>query len=171
MAVSTQSGGDHDRFRHDLALLADMDVGGVQPDVHERLMIQSARPQHVHIGVDLGADPRHRRLADPTVAAECFEQIVDFAGGGAGDVRGHDHRPQRLVDPPARLEQLGVKAALAQLRDAELEITGCGRHELRAMPVALRHTVRGPFARGGADRRGQLRFDQLLECDSDDVAQ
>gem|GEM_PF-4591542 len=29
-------------------------------------------------------------------------------------------------------------------------------------PVALRHTLRGPFERGCADERGSLRIDQLL---------
>ena len=40
MAVSTQPGGDHDRSGHDLASLAHMPVGRVEPDVHEQLMIQ-----------------------------------------------------------------------------------------------------------------------------------
>lgn len=37
VAVCTQAGGDHDRFGHDMTVLSDMDVGGVRPDVHERL--------------------------------------------------------------------------------------------------------------------------------------
>ena len=64
MPVGTQPGGDHDRFRYDVAVLADMDVGGVEPDVDERLMIEPAGAQHGDVGVDLGADPRHRRLRD-----------------------------------------------------------------------------------------------------------
>ena len=124
MPVSTQSGGDHDRFGHDVAVLADMDVGGVEPDVDERLMIQPAGAQHGDVGVDLGADPRHRRLRDPAVAAERLDEIVDLPGGGAGDVGGHDHRPQRLVDPPARLEQLREERPGAQLRDPDLDVAG-----------------------------------------------
>ena len=171
MPVSTQSGGDHDRFRHDLAVFADMDVGRVEPHVDERLVIQPTGAQHVDVGVDLGADPRHRRLRDPRLAAECFDQVVDLPSGGAGDVRGHDHRPQRPVDPSAWLEQLREEAALAELGDPDLDITARCRDQLRAMPVALRHTLAGAFAWCGADRRGEFRFDQLLQRHSQDVAQ
>lgn len=38
--VSTQPGGDHDGFGDDVAVLADVDVGGVEPHVHERLMVE-----------------------------------------------------------------------------------------------------------------------------------
>lgn len=40
MPVEPESGGDHDRFRYDLAVLADVDVGGIEPDVDERLVIE-----------------------------------------------------------------------------------------------------------------------------------
>ncbi len=56
VSVSTQPGGDHDGFGHDVAVLADVDVGGVEPHVDERLMIQPSGSQHVDIGVDLFAD-------------------------------------------------------------------------------------------------------------------
>ena len=171
MPVSSQSDGDHDRFRDDLAVLADMNVGRVEPDVDERLMIQPACPQHMHVGVDLGADPRHRRLRDPRLTTQRLHQVVDLPRRGAGDVRGHDHRPQRFVDPPARLEQLREERALAELGDTDLDITARCRDQLRAMPVALRHALAGAFAGCGTDRRGELGFDQLLQRDSEDVAQ
>jgi putative intracellular protease/amidase len=153
------------------AISATMNVGGVQPDVDERLMIQPAGAEHVDVGVDLGADPRHRRLRDPAVATERFHQVVDLPGRGAGDVGGHDHRPQRPIDPPARLEQLREERTLAELGDSDLDITARCRDQLRAMPVALRHTLAGAFAWCGADRRGEFRFDQLLQRHSQDVAQ
>ena len=56
MAVGTQPGGDHDRLGHDVAVLADVDVGGVQPHVHERLVIKPPCAQHGDVGVDPGAD-------------------------------------------------------------------------------------------------------------------
>ena len=43
--------------RHDVSMLADMHIGGVQPDKHERLMIEPAGPEHGDVGVDPGADP------------------------------------------------------------------------------------------------------------------
>ena len=60
---------------------------------------------------------------------------------------------------------------MADLWDAELDITTRSRHELRAMPITLRHTVRAAFAGGGADRRSELRLDQLLKSDREDVTQ
>jgi hypothetical protein len=50
-------------------------------------------------------------------------------------------------------------------------ITARGRDQLRAMPVALRHTLARAFARGSTDRRSQLCFDQLPQRDREDVAQ
>jgi hypothetical protein len=76
--VSTKSGGDHNSFGDDLAALADMDVGGVQPEVDERLMAQITVPEHCNVSVDVFADPRHRRLRNASVAAECFDEVVDF---------------------------------------------------------------------------------------------
>ena len=40
--VGAQPGGDHDCFGGDVAVLAHVHVRGVQPDVHERLVIESA---------------------------------------------------------------------------------------------------------------------------------
>ena len=56
VSVSTQPGGDHDSFGHDVAVLAHVDVGGVEPHVDERLMIQPSGAQDVDVGVDLFAD-------------------------------------------------------------------------------------------------------------------
>ena len=161
--VSAESGGDHDRFGDDAAVFAYVDVGGVEPYVHERLVIQPAAAQHGHIRVDLGADPRHRRLRHPRFAAQRFDEIVDFPGRGPGDVGGHDHRPQGPVDTPAGFEQLGEERTGAQFRDTDLDVPGGGRHQLRAMPVALRDTFGCAFTGSGADRRGQLGLDQLLQ--------
>ena len=119
--VDTESCCDHDCLGHDVAVLADVLVGGIEPDVDERLVIQSSGAQHGDIDVDLLADPRHRRLADTGVATECLDEVVDLAGARAADVGGHDHRPQRLVDPAARLEQLGEERPLAELGDVDFD--------------------------------------------------
>lgn len=60
---------------------------------------------------------------------------------------------------------------MAELGDAELDIACWSRQQLRAMPVALRQTIRSAFPMPGTDRRRQLGFDQLLERGSEDVAQ
>ncbi len=44
-------------------------------------------------------------LDTPGLAAERPDQVIDLPGGRAGDVGGHDHPPQGLVDLPAGFEQ------------------------------------------------------------------
>ena len=64
----------------------------------------------------------------------------------------------------------GKNEPVTQLRDADFDIAGRGRQQLRAMPIAQRRPLRGALARGGADRRGELGFDQLLQGGGEDVA-
>ena len=47
-----------------------MDVSGVEPHVDERLMIQTAGAQHVHVSVDLATDEAHGRLGHAAVARD-----------------------------------------------------------------------------------------------------
>jgi hypothetical protein len=63
----------------------------------------------------------------------------------------------------------GKEAALPELGDADVEIPGRGRQQLRPVPVALRSAGRAALARLGADRAGQLGLDQLLQRRGQDV--
>jgi hypothetical protein len=99
----------------------------------------------------------------PLAAPRAFDQVVDLAGGDAVHVGLHHHRVQGPVDPPAPLQQRREEAALAQLRDRQLDVPRRGRDQLRAMPVALRRASLGALMRAGADDRGRFRFDQLLQ--------
>lgn len=123
--VSAQAGGNHGRPGHHVAHLADVDVGGAQPDINERLMIPPAGAQHVDVGVDPGTDPCHRRLRDPTVTA-----------------RARTRSSTLRVDASARLERLREERADAQLGNPDLDVTGRGGDELRAVPVAQRRALR-----------------------------
>lgn len=75
----------------------------------------------------------------------------------------HDHRVQGAVDPAAPLEQGGEERPRPQLRDLHLDITGGGRHGLRAVPVAVHGPLIGALVAAGADHRSELGFDQLLQ--------
>jgi len=110
--------------------------------------IVAAGAQHGDVGVDLGADARHRRLRDPAVTAQRLHEVIDLSRGGAGDVGGHDHRPRRPVDTSTRLEQLREERTRAELRDGGLDVTGRGRQQLRAW--ALRSAVRSGDRSPGA---------------------
>jgi hypothetical protein len=67
-----------------------------------------------------------------------------------------------LIDASARLENRREEAALAQLRDRQLEVAGLGREHTCAVSVALSEAAVGSFIRGGADHLGRLGLDQLL---------
>ena len=109
------------------------------------------------------ADARHLRFGDPRLCAQHGHQVVHRACRHAGHIRLHDHRPQRPVDAPARLEQRRQEAALAQLGDLQLEIAGPSRQQTRPVPVALSDPRLAALIAPGADRLGGLGLAQLLE--------
>jgi hypothetical protein len=57
--------------------------------------------------VEVGADPRDLAPADAAVGTERADQVVDLAGDDPVQIRLHDHREQRLVDPAAPFQQRG----------------------------------------------------------------
>ena len=86
--------------------------------------------------VDLLAQPRDLALGDAGPAHR-LDQIVDRAGRDALDIGLLDHRRQRLLGHPARLEEARKVAALAQLRDAQLHRAGARLPVPVAIAVAL----------------------------------
>jgi hypothetical protein len=79
----------------------------------------------------------------------------------------HDDRIEGLVDPASGLEDRGEEAALAQLRDSQLHVTGLGREQPRPVPVALGDPGVGSFVAVGPDHRGEFGLDQLLADQGD----
>jgi len=75
--------------------------------------------------VELDAQPRDLALGDAG-HAECLDQVIHGARGDTLDVGLLDHRRQRLLGRPAGLQELGEVAALAQLRDLQLDAAGAG---------------------------------------------
>ena len=88
------------------------------------------------LAVDLPAQPADLALGD-AAHAHRLDQIVDRAGRDALDVGLLDHRGERLLGHPARLEKAREVAALAQLRDAQLDRAGAGLPVAVAIAVAL----------------------------------
>ena len=103
------------------------------------------------------------RRIDAGVDAHRGDEVVDGAGGDAVDVGLHDHRVERLVDAPARFEELGEERSLAELRDADLGVAGLRGQGARSGAVAVRDAVVGAFVAGGADLLGGFGVDQRLE--------
>ena len=96
----------------------------------------------------------------PDVDTERGDQVVDGAGGHAVDVGLHHDGVERLVDPPARLEDAREERALAQLRDAQLDVAGLGRHQPRTASRC------GQWSGSRCARSGRRRSARLLRSRS-----
>ena len=140
-----------------------MEVGGVEVDVGELDVVQAAGAERPDDLVEPAADAGHLGLLDPRRAPEGVDQVVHGAGRHAVDVGLHHHRVQRLVDPSARLQDGREEAALAQLGDAQLDVTGLGGQQPRSSTVAFSDPGIGAFVAGGADLFGRFDLDQLLQ--------
>ena len=138
-------------------VVAGLDVGRVEVDVGHPARCPSGRVRNTATSSSM---PLQIRLTvdfdTPDSQPNAVDEVVDLPGRGAGDVRGHDHRPQRLIHPPTRLQQAREERPDTQLRDAQLDVTSRGRQ--RALPgaVALVGSGVGSFVELRADRRGQL---------------
>ena len=105
--VRRHPGRDHDGLGHDPVVHPGLAVGGVQEHVRERLAGQAAVAERGDLAVQVRADPRHLRLADPGIGTEGLDQVVDLAGRRAVQIGLHDHGEQRLVHPPRRSSSEG----------------------------------------------------------------
>ena len=163
MTGGTDASGDDHCHRGDLrGLVADVEVGGVHVEVGELDVIQSAGAEGADGLIEPGADPGHLGLLDPRRSPKGVDQVVNGPGGDPVDVGLHHHRVQRLVDPSARLQDRREEAALAQLRDPQLDITSLGGQQPPPAAVAFGHSAVGAFVAGGADLLGRFDLDQLL---------
>jgi hypothetical protein len=122
--VGGHPGGDDHRLRDDPAGDPRLAVGGIQEEVGKRRLGQGAVAEGGDFLVQVGADPRDLALGDASVGTQRPHQVVDLPGGDAVQVGLHHHGEQRLVDPPAALQQRGEERPGAQLRDPQLQIPG-----------------------------------------------
>ena len=140
-----------------------LDVGGVEEHVGELDVVQAALPELAHSHVELGADAADLALGHPGVDAQGSHQVVDLAGRHAMHERLHDHRPQRPVDAAAGLEQGRKEAAVAELGDGQLDVTGLGRQQPGAAAVAMGGAGLVALVVGGADHLRRLQVNEGLQ--------
>jgi hypothetical protein len=151
--------GDHQRLVPDPAGLADPFHLGVQPQIRIAAL-QWPLPEHPHLLVQAPAQPRHLVLAHPG-DAELLDQPIHPPGADPVDIGLLHHRDQRLLGPPARLQERREIAAGPQLGDAQLQLTNPGVPGSGPVAVALSHPVWGALAKLGADLGGDLGLHQL----------
>jgi hypothetical protein len=120
--------------------------------------------------VDLLAQPRHLAPGDPA-HAHGLDQLVDRAGRDALDVGFLDHRRQRLLRHPPRLQEPWKVTAAAQLRDAQLDGPSPRLPVPLAVAVALRQPLGALLAIAGAGQPAHLQLHQPLGGEADHLPQ
>ena len=100
-----------------------------------------------------------------------LDQLIHRAGRDALDVGFLDHRGQRLLRHPARLEEAGEVAASPQLRDPQLDGSGPGLPVAVAIAVALIDPALAALAVTGAAQGLGLQLHQPLGGKADHLAQ
>lgn len=124
LAVLIHSDGDCRRAADDPPAIADLDIGGVEPEVGP-CAFERAGEEGVHPLVDLGAEPADLALGHPA-GAHGFDEVVDGARGNPADAGLLHHGRERLLGRSPRLQEARQAAALAQLRDLQRDPPGPG---------------------------------------------
>ena len=104
-AVAVDADGDDDGDRDDAAGLANLHVGGVDPQIGP-IPLDRAVEEGFDPPVDLFAQPRYLALGD-AAHPHRLDQFVDRAGRDALDVGFLDHCGERLLGHAARFEEEG----------------------------------------------------------------
>ena len=129
---------------------------GVEGDVRVRAHIKRPGAEVLDDLVKALGEPRDLALAHP-LDAELLHQLLDPAGGDAGEVGVGDHRHERLLRPAARLQKpVREVAALAQLRDGELDRADPGVPIALPVAVTAVDPLRRPLTVGRAAERVDL---------------
>jgi hypothetical protein len=123
-ALGVHRHGDYHRHRPDLAALALLEVGGIQPKIRP-VADERALEEGVHPVVDVLAQLAHRALAD-AAQPHRLHQVVDAPGRHAADPGLLDHGHQGLLRRLARLKERREVAALPQLGDPQLQAAQAG---------------------------------------------
>ena len=157
--------GGHDQGTGDnTTVVADIEVGRIQPEVGKPGVIQWPVGEFCDDLVEVLADPGHAGSADAVVIAEGFDDLVDFAGGDPVDPGLADHRVEGFVDAFTGVEQGGEKRSFPHLRDRQVEFAGWGGHRCGACAVAGGGALLVAFVAVGTDVGGGFGVDGVLHC-------
>jgi hypothetical protein len=118
--------------------------------------------------VEQPGDAADLRLGDPQ--PKRLDELIDAPGQDAAHVGLLHHRHERLLRALARLQKRWEVAALADLRDLQLDLPGPGIPAPRAVAVAMRRAILGALAALRANQLTDLGFHQLLRHSPDRLA-
>jgi hypothetical protein len=120
-AVSIAGDGLHDAGVDRSTALAALDLERIQDEVRVGPALERAGAEVGDDRIQRLGEPRDLALAHP-LDAELPDELLHPPRGDAGQVGVGDHRHERLLGAPARLQQpIGEVRALPQLRDRELD--------------------------------------------------
>jgi hypothetical protein len=152
----------HDADVHRPATLATLDDERVEGHVGVGAAVERAGAEVLDDLVEALRQPGDLALRHP-LDPELLHQLLDPTRGDAGEVRVGDHRHERLLRPPARLQQpLRKVRPLAQLRQRELDRADPGVPIPLPITVAAVDSLRTPLAVARAAERVRLRAHQRL---------
>ena len=169
LPVGVDGDGDYHGHRDDPPGLAHLHVGRIDPQIRPVAFDRAVQERPDPL-VDLGAQPRDLALGDPAHAHR-LHQLVDRAGRDALDVGLLDHRGERLLGRPARLEEPGEVAALSQLRDLQIDRAGARLPEPVAVAVAAVGPLGASLAVGGRAQALDVHLHHALGDVLDHLAQ
>jgi len=160
--------GDDERLVDHAAAVADLLDLGVEEQVGVAAL-QRPGPERLDVLVQRLADAADLTLGDPQ--AQALHELVDTAGRDAADISLLDHRDERLLRTPPRLQEAREVAALADLGDLQLQLTGARVPPPRPIAVAMRRTIFGPALTAlSADQLGHLKLHHLRRDGLDRLA-
>ena len=158
------SGGDADRdqSRHgdDPATVADLDVGGVEPQVWVELAGERTRSEGLDLGVERGAHPADLALRERS-HAQGGDEVLDPASADSGHVGFAYDCEQRSLGTSARLQKRWEVAAVTDLGDGEIDRADTGVPAAFSISVAVGQAPLGcPLALGHSGELGHLGLHQ-----------
>ncbi|MNC84518.1 hypothetical protein D3C83_00740 [compost metagenome] len=169
VALARDADGDDGRLADHPPVDPDLEVRRIDPQIAV-LARQRARAKRRHHRVELPADARDLRFRHP-VEAEPLQQVIDLPRRHAVHVGFLHDRQQRMLGPPAGLQQRREIGPGRDLGDRQLD-----RPHARIPPpgpgaIAKPAPRLGALMALGADQPGDLRLHQRLRQHSNPFAQ
>ncbi len=118
--VAVDAHGNDRRDRDDPPVPAHFDVSRIDPEVGP-VALDRAFEEGIHALINIFTQAAHLALRD-AIHAQRLHQIVDRARRDALDIGFLNDGSESLLGHPARLQKAGEVAALAQLRDMQLDL-------------------------------------------------
>jgi hypothetical protein len=150
---------DHDALARDAPAVADLLDLGVDEQIRVAAL-QRPLPERLDLLVEQASDPADLALGDPQ--PQRLDELIDPAGRHAADIRLLDDAHKGLLRSLARLQERREVAALADLRDLQLDLARPRVPSPRPIAVAMRRAVLAALTVRRADQLGDLGLHQLL---------